>query len=311
MTASPSWLPSQLAGRTEVYPDHAAWLAARRDGADYPVGGTTASALIGRSRWRGPWDVWAQYHAAEGYQASEPDQATVAPGLWWEPRIAEWYRDHKDAEIWTPPAIVRHAILPWALASIDGIVMRGGEVGLLEIKTARSRDGWAPDGAEAETATGAQVAPLDYLIQIYWYLGVTGLPWCDLVVMFGPQDMRTYRIHADRPFQAGLFRAVTAARTRHLVNAEPPPVDATAACLASLLAIDRTGETPATVEVLDAAAEYERVKAIRADAQKVEKGAKNILLAAMGDHVTHTVDDRRAVWLTGSRLYTKLPKEGQ
>lgn len=308
----PGFIPAEVAARTTVYPSHEEWLADRTDRGAMRVGGTTAAALVGLSAFRGPWDVWADYHAPEGYKRPQADAATLSAGLWWEPHIRQWYAEHAPADVWSEPCMVR-GILPWMVASVDGFVLRDGEVGLLEIKTARSREGWGKDGETAETANDHRVAPLGYVVQCYWYMAVTGLPWTDLVVMFGPQDVRTYRIMADKGYQATLARRVMAARQRYMVDGEQPDPDASDACVASMNARHREGEEPITPEVLAAAREYDTVKDARAEAQKAEKLAKARLLAAMGDTETFTTTNRdgepyRVLWTTGSRIYTNLPK---
>lgn len=304
----PDWMPRALAERVEVFPDRASWLLWRSEGA-YRVGGTLSATLIGRSRWAGPWDAW---NAAHGTAEPIPvDAATVSAGLWWEPTIARWYAEHCGAEVWGGLAVCTHPVLGWAFGSFDGIARRDGEVGILEIKTARSREGWARHGTLQATAESDAVAPLDYLVQVYWYLTCSGLPWADLVVMFGPQDVRVYRILADPRFQASLLRRVATARQRYLVRGEAPDLDASEACVAAMNAIDRSGMVEIGPEVIAAAETYDAAKAARVEAQKAEKLAKVRLLAAMGEHSehVHTPEDgkpRRIVWQTGRALYTRL-----
>jgi len=53
---------------------------------------------------------------------------------------------------------------------------------LVEIKTARSADGWGEAGTDE--------VPQEYLIQVQHYLAVTALPVADVAVLFGGQEFR-------------------------------------------------------------------------------------------------------------------------
>lgn len=303
--APPEWLPESLAARTSTHGSYASWLEARGQG-DYPIGGTTAAALLGLSPWAGPWDVWAGHHAAPGYQRPGVDKVSTGAGQLWEPFVASAYAAVTESQVWTPHALTEHPALSWARGSVDGFVYDGTEVGLLEIKCPRFRDHWATHGEVQETAQDAPVAPPNYLAQVYWYLACTGLPWCDLCAFFGPHDMRVIRVQADPAHQKAMIRAVAGKRLALLVNGKEPDLDASEACKRALQARPRHEGEELTEDVREAALALFAARQARKDAKAAEDLAKNQLLSAMTAD-TYTVDGKRALWLKSGRLYPTKP----
>ncbi len=85
-------------GCIEVYPDRAAWLAARRrlEGScphtltgHYRIGASDIGRILGVSPHGGPWDVWLDKREGR----AEEDNADMAQGRRWEARVLEDYAE--------------------------------------------------------------------------------------------------------------------------------------------------------------------------------------------------------------------------
>lgn len=171
------------------------WLEIRKLG----VGGSDVAAIMGLSRYRSPFSVYA-----EKTGLYKPEDISGNPAVHWgtvlEPVIgAEYARNHPDREVRRVDAVCRSLNRPWAQASLD-FEVRDPELGwgVLEIKTAgwRMADDWA-DGV-----------PVYYQTQVAHYLSVTNRPFADVAVLIGGQDYREFRVMRDAEDEAAVVAAV-------------------------------------------------------------------------------------------------------
>lgn len=165
--------------------DRAAWLDVRRKG----VGGSDVAAIMGLSKYRSPYEVWAEKLGL----VSSPDLSDNSAVQWGnilEPVIADHYKSlHKSTVVKPGSCVMRSLKRPWAQASLDyEIYVPGLGNGVLEIKTAGSR-------SSAEWDEGV---PVYYLTQVMHYMSVTGWKFADVAVLIGGQDYREYRIMRDK-----------------------------------------------------------------------------------------------------------------
>lgn len=186
------------------------WLGIRRQG----VGGSDVAAIMGLSRHRSPFSVYA-----EKTGLYEPEDISGNPAVHWgnvlEPVIGgEYARNHPDREVRRVDAVCRSIKRPWAQASLD-FEVRDPELGwgVLEIKTA----GWR---MEADWSDGV---PVYYQTQVAHYLSVTNRPFADVAVLIGGQDYREFRIMRDPEDEAAVIGAVDGFWDR-VLRRDPPPV---------------------------------------------------------------------------------------
>lgn len=189
-----------------VQPDRQEWLAARRRG----IGGSDIAAVLGLSPYKTPFDLWLDKRG-EGEEV-DPD----TPALYWgtvlEEVVAKEYARRSGVKIQRVNGLLQHPALPIAFANIDRAVVNPAVAGtvrwkddrlttdrILECKTA---NGFAARAwGEAETDD----VPAHYLLQVQWYLGITGCAVGDLAVLIGGQDFRTYTIQRDDSLIADLL----------------------------------------------------------------------------------------------------------
>ena len=153
------------------------WLLFRKEG----IGGSEVAGIMGISKWQTPISIWL-----EKTNRAEPSDISSSPYVDWgnrlEQPIREKFRDeHPGWKVIAPNVTLVSKDRPWAHASLDGLVRdpdRGW--GILEIKTARSRDGWW-DGEE-------ESVPTYYLTQAVHYMSVTGLRYARFAVLIAGSE---------------------------------------------------------------------------------------------------------------------------
>lgn len=188
--------------------DRGKWLEVRRQG----VGGSDVAAIMGLSRYRSPYEVWAEKCGLSESPDLSENQA-VQWGNILEPVIAVHYRDlHPETEVIPGSCVMRSVRRPWAQASLDYEIKdpRLGK-GVLEIKTAGARS----------SAQWDEGVPIYYLTQVAHYMSVTGWGFADVAVLIGGQDYREYRIMRDKEDIDAVERAVDG--FWHLVETMDPP----------------------------------------------------------------------------------------
>lgn len=304
----------------EVYPDRAAWLAARRRlpgscphtlTGHYRIGASDIGCILGRSPHGGPWDTWLDKREGR----AEEDNADMAQGRRWERRVLEDYAEATGAEVvsgawlahvargsvegtaaWTAGehTLVRHPEHPWATCSPDGFARMDpdmtGEGPIdpswcgVECKAVMDPGAAALWAEETQVIAsgheGAWPAPLHYVLQVYWSLAVTGLPFWDLAAILMPRRGRLvyHRFLADPDLQAALLEQVGAWRQRHLVEGEEPPVDDSEAAWSYYASRDHAAPLrEATEEERALALELARVQRELKAAEKSEARLKNEL----------------------------------
>jgi putative phage-type endonuclease len=182
------------------------WLAARRAG----IGGSDAAAVLGLSPWSSPLDV---YLAKIGEAVDPADTPAMAWGRRLERVILDAYVEQAGVSVDAPVGVyrlLRSSTRPWQIYSPDAMA----DDRLVEIKTARTSEGWGEPG------TGD--VPDVYAIQVQHGMAVTGLPRCDVAVLIGGSDFRVYTVERDDALIADLI-AAEASFWRRVEARDPPP----------------------------------------------------------------------------------------
>lgn len=154
------------------------------------IGGSDISAIVGVNPWQ------SAYHLAAVRLGKIENDFKASEAMEWGTRlesvILDKFQDnhpefkvHRDVGSWCN---TEH---PWQLANPDAIVEVDGELGIVEIKTARYEDDWA-DGV-----------PSYYRTQVQWYLHTFGFKFAHVAVLFSGSKYREFEIKADT-FEQGL-----------------------------------------------------------------------------------------------------------
>lgn len=266
------------------------WAAVRRSG----LGGTDVAAIAGVNPWRTPLDV---YLDKTGQQAT--DQRDIPEAAQWgtdlEALIAsKWAKTH--GRVIRRVGLMRDAAHPHRLASVDRVVLAPAS------RTATALYEGKTTGLRRETDWTAGIwgdfgrLPAEYLCQVQWYLGITGLDLCHVACLIGGQRL----VEVSVPFDPALFDALAADAdafwARHIQACQPPePTIADLPRLAQLY--PRTVDDP--VELDDDAYEaVRRYAEAKTRIRHVESEAANhelTIKTALGEHTTGTTDGNTVV----------------
>lgn len=247
--------------------DRAAWLEARRTG----IGGSDAAAVLGLSKWQTPLSVWLDKTGqAEGVEENEP----MRWGSLLEPVIRQEYAQRTGREI-VMPGLLRHPKHDWMLATPDGV---SRDNRLIEIKTARSADGWGEPGSDQ--------VPEDYLIQVQHYMAVTALPVADIAVLIGGSDFRIYTVDADAELHDMLMSAEDAFWRTVIDRTPPEPISYADAMAMYGKRVRKDSAVVASEEVLTALDELKSIRAAIKKEEAEEEARKAVIIKAMGEHDT-------------------------
>ena len=166
------------------------WIEIREGG----LGGSDIAAVIGLNEYSSKIDVFisktARNNAVLKQQYEEKqnnirESEAVKMGHVLEPVIADIFqKKNKEYTVVDLPVTVKAN--PWEIANVDRyLVNQKGEVGILEIKTTTlyNKDKWEGDSC-----------PRNYLCQVLWYLGITGLKYAYICCLVGGQHYRQFKI---------------------------------------------------------------------------------------------------------------------
>ena len=125
------------------------------------IGGSDIAAVLGQSRWKTPYRLWAEKTG----KIKMPDLSNceaVEMGNRLEQLVAEIFSDRTGKQVRRAPKMYRHSKYPFLVANIDRLIVGGDE--LLECKTcsAYKLEEWE------------NKIPREYVLQVIWYLGLTG-----------------------------------------------------------------------------------------------------------------------------------------
>lgn len=270
--------------------DRAAWLDVRRKG----IGGSDVAAIMGLSKYRTPYEVWA-----EKTGLADPADISDRPAVKWgnilEPVVGgEYAENHPDRKVRRVNAVLRSLSAPFAQASLDYEV-RDPELGwgVLEIKTAglRVADDWA------------EGVPVYYQTQIAHYMRVTGRQFADVAVLIGGSDYREYRIMRDEEDIRAVTGAVDHFWQKNVEKRQAPPVmggmGEASAIFSAGNPSDGEIETAegVPVEVADYIVAMEEEKRAKEELDR----AKNALKVRIGHAKGLVCDEGRVSWVRMSK----------
>lgn len=153
------------------------------------IGGSQVGTILGLNPWESAYTLWAKLSGKipESFEQNEK----MFWGTVLEPVIRdEWGKQNPEFEIFDTGTWADG----WKHANPDGILKRGDDYGLLEIKTAGYR--WDD-------------VPPQYYAQVQWYMHLLGLKWCKIVVLFQGSQLQTYTVNYDQEFVHGALLRVT------------------------------------------------------------------------------------------------------
>lgn len=173
------------------------------------IGGSDIAAIMGQSRWKTPYRLWAEKTG----KIEMPDlsgRESVEMGNRLEQFVAEIFSEKTGKTVRRAPKMYRHPQYPFLVANIDRLIVGGDE--LLECKTcsAYKLEEWE------------NKIPREYVLQVIWYLGITGRKRGWIACLIGGQKFDYKPIDFDQElFDMMLDKAL---KFWELVQKKVPPL---------------------------------------------------------------------------------------
>jgi len=253
-------------------------LEARKKG----IGGSDAGAVLGISPWKTPLQVYMdKVGAADPIQ----DNDSMFWGRTLEPVIRQRYADVTNRKVVVPDTLITHPKFEFMIGNLDGIT---SDNRVLEIKTARSAEGWGEPGSNE--------IPDSYMIQVQHYMLITAIPVADVAVLIGGSDFRIYEVPAEPELMELMIEKETGFWSR-VINRDPPEPITYQDMLLKYGRTSKESRVQADVVAMAAVARLKEIKAIA----KEEDELKTVIMAAFGESDT-LMDNNKvlATWKAGN-----------
>lgn len=173
------------------------------------IGGSDIAAIMGMSRWKAPYRLWAEKtKKIELRDLSNIEAVELGTDL--EEFVAQKFSQRTGKTVRRAPKVYQHPRYPFMVAHIDRLIT-GTDEGL-ECKTASAfkTEEWEND------------IPKEYVLQCQWYMGITGRKVWWIAVLIGGQKFLYKRIDFDKElFDLMVEKAV---RFWEMVKKQEPPV---------------------------------------------------------------------------------------
>lgn len=175
------------------------------------IGGSDIAKIMGLSRWGTPLSLWAE--KTQKIPAKDlSDVEAVELGTDLEEFVAKKFTQKTGKAVRRSPKLYQHPSYPYMVAHVDRLVTGSDE--LLECKTCSlfKKDEWENDEI-----------PQEYILQVMWYLGITGRRIGHIAVLIGGQSFKYKQIE----FDSELFDTMVESAKefwQHVQDNTPPAV---------------------------------------------------------------------------------------
>ena len=175
------------------------------------IGGSDIAKIMVLSRWGTPLKLWAEKTG----KLPVPDLSNVEAvemGTRLEQFVADLFAVKTGKSVRRSPKYYQHPDYPYMIAHVDRLVTGTDE--LLECKTCSA--------FKADEWEGEEI-PQEYILQVMWYLGITGRKIGHIAVLIGGQSFKYKQIE----FDAELFATMVEAAKEfwgHVQEDTPPAI---------------------------------------------------------------------------------------
>jgi hypothetical protein len=312
----------------ERFDDVATWLAVRMSHQATPmfaIGASDVPAILGRSTFRGPWDVWTDHHGPRHDDPADEDDVR-SRGHAVEPFLMAAYTEATGREVDDGLLVLSRDDVPWFRVSTDAYVP-GDRV--IEGKTYSymKRDEWAGadhvDPVPVKVAVEKGLIPDSYSWQVVAQAAVADVALVDLVgvqvslkrcravlasgevvtepawIVEAPPVVVSVEVAASQ--RAWIVDTVGEWRERHLVQGIEPDPDGSKAQIRAYRQRMSPGAVPAWPEIRAAASDLVMARAASKEAKARETEAKGRILALLGEDTSAVEPDDPKAWICRAR----------
>lgn len=280
---------------------HDEWLEKRRLG----IGGSDIGAICGVNPYKSPISV---YLDKIGELPPLEENEAMHFGNQLEQVVADEYAERTGYKVQKRNAIFHHAKYPWALANVDRVILgdkRG--VGVLEVKTASEYQ--AKQWSEG-------IVPEQYILQLQWYLWITGYTWGAFAVLVGGNKFFTHEMERDDHLIGNMIM-IAAEFWKKVENCTPPAFDGSkdSESVLKMMYPDSLGTEIDLSDRSKLLTDYEEAKEQEAFWEAKKNTAENQIKALLGTNERARVGDQLITWKTqiinridSTRLKAELPE---
>ena len=243
-----------------------AWHELRR----VSIGSSDLPVLAGLSPWKSEYELAMEKLGQMPVEVREGvDPRLVGEIL--EPGILELYRRQTGRQAKRQHGIVRHAEMPWAIASLDALTVNERPNRIVELKHSYAAK-WRGDRL-----------PEDVEIQVMWQLGIARYQLADVcALVYGLP--RVYELAFDQGYLDDLVTLASRFRARLDAGEMPDPdgSDSARRAIAARYPVDDGNFLPASDETNVIAREIREAELEAKEAANREATAKNAMRALLG-----------------------------
>ena len=283
--------------------DRNEWLKIRKTG----LGGSDAGAVCGLNPYVSPMAV---YRDKVSDETDMGDNEAMRQGRDLEEYVAQRFMEETGLKVRRSNKMYRSVEYPWMIADVDRMVAGCGAG--LECKTvsAYNKDRWADGGI-----------PVNYLLQCYHYMIVTGCrTWYLAAVILG-QDFQYRRIEYEEETAQNLIALESDFWNNHVLPRHMPDPDGSKSCDEVLEQYFRQRGKAEAIELVGFDQKLERRQEIEKTMKLLETEKRQIdqeIKVFMGDHPVASNGRFKVTWqevvsnrLDSKRLKTEDPETYQ
>jgi predicted phage-related endonuclease len=183
--------------------------------------GTKVAAILGKSKFRTPFDVYAQ---AKKLVEDTPQTPQMLRGIVMERALLDYYEEFVGSKVARPDNTFVHPHEDWMAASPDGFWEQDGGMVIVDAKTSRDRSAWGRPGTDD--------VPVDYSMQLHWYAAVMSAYFdkpvvgLEVVVFFTMTDeIEIYKVRPDPELGEKLIERCRDWWWKHVIAGVAPEID--------------------------------------------------------------------------------------
>lgn len=248
------------------------------------IGGSDIAAIMGQSRWKTPYRLWAEKTG----KIEMPDLSNVESvemGTRLEQFVANLFSEKTGKAVRKAPKSYSHPDYPYLVAHVDRLITGTDE--LLECKTcsAYKLEEWE------------NKIPKEYVLQVVWYLGITGRKRGWIACLIGGQKF----VYMQIDFDEELFNLMVEKAVKFwamVQNKIPPLILPEDDEVLGEIYLMHTDDMMVLQDLNDRVAYLQEIKMHIEDLNKEKRELETELKTVIADKAGFTTDRYKVTWKT-------------